>query len=62
MYILLYWAYMVVCGAKRFLQISDSQKSFLYHTVTFNITGNWFHSAVSGYLLVIVKWVCAQTV
>lgn len=23
----------------------------------FNITGNWFHSAVNGYLLHIVKWV-----
>lgn len=54
MCVLLYCAYIVVCCAKRFLLMSDSQKAFLYHTVTFNITGNWFHP--SSYLLVIVKW------
>lgn len=57
MYVLLYWAYIVVCCAKRFLLMSDNQKAFLYHTVACNITGNWFHSAVGGYFLVIVKWV-----
>jgi len=36
--------------------MSDSQKAFLYHTVALNITGNWFHSAVGGYLLDIIKW------
>lgn len=63
MYMLLYWAYFIVCCVKRFLLMSESQKAFLYHTVTFfNITGNWIHSAVSGYLLVIIKMLYTQTV
>lgn len=45
-----------VCYAKRFSLMSDSQKAFLYYTVALNITGNWFHSAVCGYLLDILKW------
>ncbi|CAJ1053281.1 Hypothetical predicted protein [Xyrichtys novacula] len=37
--------------------MSDSQKALLCHTVAFDITGNWFHSAVSAFVLVNAIWV-----
>lgn len=58
MYVLFYWAYIVVCCAKKFLLMSDSQKAFLYHTVANNnITGSWFHSTASSYVLDVIKGV-----
>lgn len=56
MYVLLYWASIIVCCVKRFLLMSDRKPSSII-LLPFNITGNWFHSAVKDYLLHIVKWV-----
>lgn len=56
------WAYDVVCHAKRCLLISDRQKAFLCQSVALNITGNWFHCAVSVWTLVTVIWVFNQVI